>query len=304
MTLEQAIASSHQLRPHTKKQYVRSVRSFVAFAGDNPSRWTGSVVESYRDAELARGASPSYVNTRVSAIKKASQRWAALGHGSDFAAAAELLPTDTGKKRSALTWSAAQKLVAACEGDSPTDLRDMAIIVFMARTGIRREGLVSIQFSDVVAAPTSAGRLVTIILKGGKRHKLLLDDETWDTLATWMAWLLDHGCNSGPIFRGIRTMVAVDGVIGDGLSVTGLHAVIKRRAARAGMPKVHGHLLRHSCISWLREAGVPDWRIAQLTGHKVLTAPGVPVVPQLGTYTTDLSGVPVSNALPWLRRHS
>ncbi len=300
--LEQAIASSHRLRPHTKAQYLRHVRSFAAFAGQHPSSWTGAAVERYRDAELGRGLSASAVNTKISAVKKASERWSKLGHGPDFAAAAELLPLTAARTRQAITFEQARDLVAACEGGSPIDLRDLAIVILLARTGIRREGLVSVTFDDI------SGREVVITLKGGKRHKLVLDAETSEALGTWTRWLRRHGVTSGPVFRGVRAKVETDGVVGDGLGVTGLHAVIKRRGARARLPDLHAHILRHSFVTWSRDAElttepVPDWRIALVTGHRVLTAPGVAVVPQLGTYTTDpRAGEGAGSWLPPLRR--
>ena len=279
--LEQAITTSQRLRPHTKAQYLRHVRAFVSFAGGDPRAWTGAAVERFRDAELGRGVSVAFVNTELSAVKKASERWSKLGNGPDFAAAAELLPVLDAKTREALPFDRAQDLVAACEGGSPIDLRDMAIVVFLARTGIRREGLVGITFEDV------SGTEVVVTLKGGKRHKLVMDAETREVMGAWMRWLKRHGVETGPVFRGIRSKVETDGAVGDGLGVTGLHAVIKRRGARAKMPGLHAHILRHSFISWSRALEIPDWRIALSTGHKVLTAPGVPTVPQLGSYTTD-----------------
>ncbi len=289
--LETVIESSPRLQPTTKRNYLRAVRLFLDFAGRYPVNWTGVAVENWRDA-LNKQLKSQSVNVHMAALRYASRRLAQRHQNPqlDFAGYAEMLKAGQTKIPRVLTHEEGARLVAACHGTSPNDLRDYAIAVLGLRTGLRREGLCSITFRDF----DDSGR-VQVTLKGGRRHWILLDAETMEALAPWVNWLVDNGVNSGRIFRSVSKPM-LDGTVKvrKELTPSGLYHAMKERAGKAGIKGFHPHVFRHSFVSWCQEAGIPAYRITGITGHK---STGM-----LDTYTTDLDTQPVGNSLPSLTK--
>jgi integrase len=294
--LEYVVEASPKLSPRSKKNYLRAVRSFVGFAGTD---WTGIAVERWRDHLLVGGRKPQTVNLYLAGLRFASRRRAERGNNAalDFARYAETLRPDQPAARRALTYEEGAAFIGACEGERPIDLRDMAIAVLGFRTGLRRAGICTIHFEDFSA------NVINVTLKGGKKHAIYLDTETVGALGAWGDWLGSQGVHTGPFFRSLsRPQLSGETTIGDSLTADGLLRAMKRRAQKAGIAGFHPHIFRHTCISWLRNQGVPGWRIAQLTGHR---SDGVNDPAMIGHYTTDLDGAtdPVSGHIPSLRRH-
>ncbi|UCC74120.1 MAG: site-specific integrase [Gemmatimonadota bacterium] len=289
--LEYVIAHSPKLRPRTKAIYTRAVQSFLAYAGTHPSAWTGVAVESWRDA-LAADLKPQTVNLYLTGLKYASRRIAARHHDPrlDFAGYSEQLKADPPASRKALSFEEGHALVDACRGLRPIDLRDTAIVVLGLRTGMRRAGMCGIRFDDL-----GDDHHVTITLKGGKRHTIQLDTESIEALEPWLTWLEREGVASGHVFRSL-SRPRLDGTvqIGSQLRPDGLYKALKRRAEAANIPRFHPHIFRHTYVTWMRERGVPDWKIASITGHKL---PGQMSSSMIDRYT---SGPPraISEALP------
>jgi integrase len=291
--LEYVIAHSPKLRPRTKTIYARSVQSFLAYAGQHPTSWTGVAVETWRDSLTASGLKPQTVNLYLTGLKYASKRVAARHHDPrlDFAGYAEQLKAEAPKSRKALSFQESRGLVDACMGMRPLDLRDTAIVVLGLRTGMRRAGMCGIRFEDL------EGNNVTITLKGGKRHVIELDDETVDAMAPWANWLQREGVTSGPLFRSLsRPRLNGSVAVGNHLGPDGLYKALKRRAQVAGLPRFHPHIFRHTFVTQMRELGVPDWKIAQVTGHKL---PGQTDTRMIDHYTSGELGA-VSAVLPSL----
>ncbi len=294
--LELVIEGSPRLSARTKKNYLRAVRSFVQYAG---AEWNGIKVEEWRNALLARRLKPQTVNLYLAGLRFASRRRAERNQNPmlDFARYAETLKPNEPQPRRALSFHEGAQLIAACEGETPIDLRDTAIAILGFRTGLRRAGICNIHFADI------QNGAIDVILKGGKRHTIYIDDEVGPALADWTGWLRSQKIRTGPVFRGL-SRPRLDGTVTvrDGLTPDGLYKAMKSRAHAAGIAGFHPHIFRHTCVSWLRNKGVPGWRIAQLTGHR---SDGINDPAMIGRYTTDLDGAsdPVSGYIPSLRRH-
>jgi integrase/recombinase XerD len=264
--LEYVIAHSPRLRPRTKTIYAKAVQSFLAYAGDHPSTWTGIAVESWRDSLAASGLKPQTVNLYLTGLKYSSKRLAARHHNPvlDFAGYAEQLKAEPPKERRALSFEEGRALIDACRGPRPIDLRDLAITVLGLRTGMRRAGLCGIRFEDF------ADTRLTITLKGGKQHVLAIDDEVLVALTPWTDWLEQQGVSDGYVFRSL-SRPRLDGsvLVGGPLRPDGLYKALRKRAKDADLSKFHPHIFRHTFVTWMRFQGVPDWKIAQVTGHKM-----------------------------------
>jgi integrase len=291
--LEHVVATSTKKRPGTRSVYQANVRAFLDFVGVTHNTlhtdFTGADVERWRDALLARGLSPRTVNGKLAAIKFASKRLDALDHGHDFAKAVEFLPVVIEKKRFAPTIERGRRLVDGCCGALPIDLRDRALIVIALRTGCRREGLAELQLVDIEPGASA----MTVVIKGGRRHRIALDLESRAALSAWLVWLTGRGAIDGYVFRSLRRGIS-GWVIGDRLHASSVNLIFNKRAMRSNAGHWFPHLARHSFVSWADGAGVPRTRIANVTGHQNLDG--------LSPYLSDVDGDtdPVGQHLPSL----
>lgn len=286
--LEQVIESSTRKRASTKRAYRRSVQLFEAFAGAHAA-YTGAAVERWRDAMLASGLSARTVCTRIAAIKFASKRLEQLGHHRiDFARAVELPAYIKTKKRFARPMSEAVRLLDTCRGSRPCDLRDCAMFSLGFRTGLRRESLAALRLEDI------QGRRFQVLIKGGRIHELHADDEVLGAMRPWIDYLKKNRITTGHVFRSLRPSIRPPGVlIGARLHPSSINAIMSQRCEQAGL-RMHPHLMRHSCISWLLDAGASVFRVQQLTGHRD------PASLQEYAHDTRAESEPIGQLLPSL----
>ena len=295
--LVQIVLKSPRKRYHTKRTYLRGIRDYLAYSR---GVLEGPMVESWRDMMIHRGLAARSVNTYLSGLQWASARLADRHRDPslDFARYAEQLKVDEGpKNRLPLTHLQAAALLATTDdGPSlgvPHDLRDRAIILLGLKTGLRRYGIVNIDREDWLSSH------LTVTLKGGRRHTIVLDQEVVDALGAWTKWLDRQGVRDGAMFRGLRHELDAEGkdhyVITDRYTSDGLYKQLKTRAKRVGLD-FFPHLFRHTFVTWCQQAGVPAYRITAITGHRT---DGI-----LDTYTTDMEAEtrPVGSLLPSLTR--
>ena len=226
-TLEHVVATSTKKRESTKTAYGAAVRSFVGFAGGNVS---GAACEAWRDALLANGLKPRTVNSKLAAIRFASKRSEALGHGADFARGVEFVSYIKTKTRFARPIGEAMRLLDACRGPRPVDLRDFAMFTLGFRTGLRRESIVNLKLEDI------AGRKFTVLIKGGRLHELYVDDHVVAAMAPWIGFLKRSKITTGFVFRSLRSSIRAPGVrVGDCLHPSSVNTIMNARAVTAGV---------------------------------------------------------------------
>ncbi len=262
MNLADVIRRSQKLSPSAKAQYVASIERFVAFVGPDPSGWTPLAVEAWRDSLASTGMRPQSVNTHFYALRYASKRWAALGLGDNFAAAAEALRPEPPAKRHRLSEDEIEALLTAIGTADPPALRDRAVVIVGLQCGGRRVAeLASLTWERV--GPEYA----TFRIKGGRDHAVPMDTSVRIALDAWQA---ASEQSSGHVFRSLRRGVDDRWRIGESMSEVAIYQALRVRATQAGIRKVHPHLLRHTFVMRCFDAGVPVHIVMQMTGHKSL----------------------------------
>lgn len=250
--LEQAVIRGNK-REKTKHNYLSAVRAFEEWAGSR--KHTGALLEDWRDYLLEEGLAPSTVNTHLAALRYASKRLSVLYDEKDFARGIEGAVVKDRKKIRLLTVGEIKSLYAACP-DDPAGRRDYALFMLGFHTGMRRYGLSQVKFSDI-----ADDRDITFPLKGGKKGTTPLGDNVLNAI-------YDLPYDRGRIFRSMRK--GIEGwTMGPSLSPDGIYKALRNRAIQAGVYSFHPHMMRHAFVSYAREAGVPDWRIAQVTFHSI-----------------------------------
>ena len=151
-----------------------------------------------------------------------------------------------------------RKLLRACEGNGFNERRDMAIIRLFIDSGMRRSELAYLKVEDVdfeagVAWVTGKGRRPRACPFGAKtaraldRYLRIRDAHSMSSSpALWLGW---RG-HSGP------------------MTDNGVAQVVGRRAAAAGIGKVHAHMFRHGFAHQWLAAGGQESDLMRLVGWK------------------------------------
>jgi integrase/recombinase XerC len=152
-----------------------------------------------------------------------------------------------------LSESAAARLFDERAGiPDETAARDRALLEVLYGSGLRASEAVALDWPDVALddrrAHVRGG-------KGGKDRHVPLSRPASEALARLRALAR---AASGPVFRNAR---------GARLNPRSVARVLHRALARAGLPEVNPHALRHSCATHMLDHGADLRSIQELLGH-------------------------------------
>jgi integrase/recombinase XerD len=149
--------------------------------------------------------------------------------------------------------------------NSVLDTRDKAIITLLAKTGIRRGELISIDIDDIDWIENG----ITLKPKLKRSNsKVFFDDETARILKRWSRLREQREPNCDALFIGER---------GTRLNRTGVYKAVIKHAERVGLhnpdsDKLEDHFSPHCCRHWftthLRRAGMSREFIQELRGDR------------------------------------
>jgi integrase/recombinase XerD len=204
-----------------------------------------------------RGRNTGSAKAVVTALRSLLRFLHVAGHVQVPLAAAA--PTVAGWR---LTWlprglTAAQvtSLLDSCGLDTVVGRRDYAILVLLARLGLRTVEVAALELDDV---DWRSGELV-IRGKGNRVEALPLPVAAGQALAGY----LTGGRPVGASRRLFLTVCAPQ----TGLSAAGVQGRVARACARAGLPRLGAHRLRHALATDLLRAGAPLAEVGQVLRH-------------------------------------
>ncbi|MFZ1414316.1 MAG: site-specific integrase [Defluviicoccus sp.] len=151
-----------------------------------------------------------------------------------------------------------ERLVASCDRGMPTGRRDYAILLLLARLGLRGGEVVAMALDDL---DWECGEIV-VRGKGQRLTRLPLPTDVGAALADYLCHVRPV-CSTRRVF--IRMSAPLRGLAGPGA----ICCVIRRALKRAGLtPEFKGaHLLRHSLATNLLHRGASLVEIGQLLRH-------------------------------------
>lgn len=154
-------------------------------------------------------------------------------------------------------------LEAASLGDTPTALRDRALLEVLYGTGARISEAVGLDVDDL----HEEDGVLRLRGKGGKQRVVPLGSYAAQALAAWTVRgrpvLARQGRGSPAVFLGVR---------GGRLSRQSAWAVLRGAAERAGLTgHLSPHTLRHSFATHLLEGGADVRVVQELLGHASVT---------------------------------
>src|SRR5262245_34683504 len=158
-----------------------------------------------------------------------------------------------------LTASEVERIIAACQPSTSTGLRDRAIVLLLARLGLRGDDVVRLRLCDIDWQKAN----IRVSGKGRREVLLPLTQEIGDALLTY----LEHGrpaVDSDRVF--IRAIAPLRPFCNSGL-VTKL---VVRAMHRAGVitPFRGAHVLRHSAATQMLRGGISLEDIGAVLRHR------------------------------------
>jgi integrase/recombinase XerD len=148
-------------------------------------------------------------------------------------------------------------LLASCDRDTATGRRDYAVLVMLARLGLRAGEVAALGLEDV---DWRAGEL-RIAGKGRRVERLPLPADVGEAI---VAYLRD-GRPAAALDRSLIVRVRAPH---HGLSTGGITQIVFAAAARAGLGPLHSHRLRHTAATQMLRAGASLEEIGQVLRHR------------------------------------
>ena len=205
-----------------------------------------------------RGRAPATIRGRVSAIRSFYAWLVALGIVQLNPAARELVrrtPLADWRKKSVpvLTRDESIALLDAPDPDSPSGIRDRALLRVLLKGFLRRGEAVGLDFQHV---RETGGYWVLDIprAKGGANQYIKATDDVVASIARVRELYQRSGFRdweTGAVFRTLRRGLHYGGR----MSGQGVAVVVKKAARQAGLPLISPHVLRHTGCTLALEGG-------------------------------------------------
>ncbi|MGH8570964.1 MAG: tyrosine-type recombinase/integrase, partial [Gammaproteobacteria bacterium] len=148
-------------------------------------------------------------------------------------------------------------LLGSCDRRRTVGRRDYAILLLLARLGLRASEVAGIALEDV---SWRAGEIV-VHGKGGRVDRLPLPVDVGEALVGYL-----ERRPPGP--DGCRTLFLKAIAPAGPMSRSAIGAVVRDACLRAGIPRVASHRLRHTAASGMLQAGATLEEIGQVLRHR------------------------------------
>jgi len=248
----------------TLANYAIHICELLKRVGDDPGRWDAHRLREFI-LDGSRTCGWAAAKKRTTALRMllrflvAEGRCASSLHGA--------IPVLVHRRLSSLPRYLAEddveRVLASCDHASAVGQRDQAILLLLARLGLRAGDIVQLRFRDI----DWKGAWIHVSGKGRREARLPLTRELGDALVTY----LTHGrpetdtdvvfVRSRPPFRPFRSHCAVS-------------VIVDRAFTRAGVTRPSrgaAHLLRHSVATAMLRHGASLHDVAALLRHRSVT---------------------------------
>lgn len=159
-----------------------------------------------------------------------------------------------------LTSEQVERLLGAVRSETPRGRRNYAMVLLLARLGLRPPEVIAMQLDDI---DWRAGEIV-VRGKGGRQDRLPLLPDVGEALAAYLRW--DRVTTSRVLFVTDRPPYRPF------TSSQILNAILKKAFARTGLtpptPYVGAHILRHSLATTLVRRGASLEEISETLRHR------------------------------------
>lgn len=154
-------------------------------------------------------------------------------------------------------------LLGSCDRRTTKGRRDYAIIVLLARLGLRAGEVARLSLDDI---DWGAGE-VLVHGKGGRDERLPLPHDVGAAMAGYVRRGRPRAESRALFLRAIAPAV--------GLTPGGVTSVVYTASERAGVPRVGAHRLRHGCATEMLTAGASLGDIGQVLRHAAVATTAI-----------------------------
>ncbi len=259
----QYLARQRGLAPKTISSYCRVIRDFLGQRFGSgpilPGELSAADVRQFvlRRAQAGGGGNVRGVASALRSFLRGLRLDGAID--TDLAAAVPALATRPVKLPESLEPEQARQLLASCDLRCTQGLRDYAILLLLARLGLRAGEVVAMRLSDL---DWELGEF-TVRGKGMCCERLPMLQDVGEALVAY----LRHGrprCSSPQVF--VRLQAPYRGLA----AATSVGSIVRRALRRAGLDPRHkgAHLLRHTLATEMLRRGASLRQIAQILRHR------------------------------------
>jgi integrase/recombinase XerD len=153
--------------------------------------------------------------------------------------------------------AAVRKLLASCDRRTLVGRRDYAVLLLMARLGLRAREVAALSLDDL---DWCQGEIV-VHGKGSREDRLPLPVDAGQALVSYLRRRPQVDCRM--VFLRVRAPAGP-------LPASGVTHVVSGACVRAGLPAVGAHRLRHTAATGMLRAGASLPEIAQVLRHRQL----------------------------------
>jgi integrase/recombinase XerD len=252
---------------NTLAAYRRDIATWEAWAaahGADPARPSTGDLERHLDELRSEGRNPASLARATTALRGLFRFLVAEGDLTTDPTTDLRSPRLPRRLPKALDEHLVIGLLDSISGDSPTDLRDRALLELLYGTGARISEVVGLSLIDL----QGEDGLLRVFGKGAKERLVPLGGPARFALDRWL------GPSGRPRMAPARWARRSDeeavflNTRGGRLSRQGAWAVVTRHAERVGLGDVVSpHVLRHSCASHMLAHGADIRIVQELLGH-------------------------------------
>jgi integrase/recombinase XerD len=275
------LAVERGLAARTIRYYLAGARLFLDGRADGLAGLTAAQVSGFVAAECRRRSTGS-AKILVTALRSVL-RFLVL-EGLVPAGLPAAVPAVAGWRGAglpkALPAGQVAALLAACDRDTATGLRDLAVLTLLARLGLRACEAAALELDDV---GWRAGE-VRIRGKGRRDEQLPLPSDAGEALAGYLR-------DGRPADTASRKVFLTSCAPRRGLSADAVKQVVRRASRRAGVAPAGAHRLRHAAATGMLQAGAPLTEIGQVLRHRGVSTTAI--------YAKADHGALRQLAMPW-----
>ncbi len=152
-----------------------------------------------------------------------------------------------------------EQLLASVERDTPIGRRDYAILLLLARLGLRASEVLTLELDDI---DWQAGHF-SVRAKGGKRFELPLPNEVGEAIADYLRYGRPASASRRVFLRG---KAPIRGFLG----ASAIGSLVRNALKRAGLtaPTNGTHQFRHALATQMLRHGASLTEIGEVLGHR------------------------------------
>jgi len=243
--------------PRTVQSYREKLGHLADFLGDPPIEGvTTQEVRRFVAAQYDKGLSPFTIKSRVRALKRLWNFAEAEGIIEENPARRIQTPQPKREIPKGLRWDDFKALMETTEPGDVIDLRDRAIVLFLADTGCRSGGLCGLELD----ALDLKRRRALVTEKRGKPRFVFFQEPTARALSDWL--------DVRPEDKGPWVFVGLTARANGPMNAHSVGKMLKRRGERAGCKgPVNAHAFRHGFARSYLTSGGDLGTLSNILGH-------------------------------------